>query len=145
MYEDTTYGFEQVIATIQNPLVGQMVITGEGVGSISWGYTDNNVESDVAADGDVMVSKVRSRRGTISLEVQQTSPVNKWLHNLANVQDNASPDQLLATSVRVSENFKNGILATASRAAIQKRPDKKDEAQGGRVTWVLFTPDLTTE
>lgn len=142
MYEDTTYGFEKVIATIQHPLVGQLVITGTGVGSISTAYMDNNVESDVAADSNTMVSKVRSHRGTITIELQQTSPANKWLHNLANVLDNASPDQFLGTSIRVAENFENGILSSAASAAIQKRPDGKDESNGGRVTWVFFTPDL---
>ncbi len=145
MYEDTTYGFEQVIATIQHPLVGQLVITGAGVGSVSTAYTDNSAESDLAADGNVMVTKVRSHRGTITFELQQTSSANKWLHNLANVLDNASPDQFLGTSVRIAENFRNGILASAAHATIQKRPDRKDEQNGGRVSWVFFTPDLETE
>lgn len=142
MYDDTTYAFEQVIATIQHPLVGQLVITGKGIGSISSSYMDNNAESDLAADGNVMVSKVRSHRGTITIELQQTSPANKWLHNLANVLDNADPNEFLGTSIRVAENFRNGILYSAARATIQKRPDKKDEQNGGRVTWVFFTPDL---
>lgn len=144
MYDITTYGFNKVTVTLQHSLVGQKVISGEGIGSISVAYQDNNTESDIGADGNVMVSEVLSHRGTISLELQQTSSANKWLYNLANVLDNSDPNQFLGISVRITEKFDNGLTTTAARASIQKRPDRKDEQNGGRVTWVLFSPDIET-
>ena len=144
MYGSNTYSFSRVTAVIQNALVGQKVVTGTGMGSVSVSYTDNNTESDIGADGNVMISEVVSHRGQISLEIQQTSSVNKWLHNLANVLDNASPNQFAGISIRITENFDNGLTTTAARASILKRPDRKDEQHGGRVTWVFFSPDIET-
>jgi hypothetical protein len=129
---------------MQHALVGQKVINGSGVGSVSIAYQDNNTESDLGADGNVMVSEVLSHRGTISLELQQASSANKWLHNLANVLDNSDPNQFLGISIRITEKFDNGMTTTATRASIQKRPDRKDESNGGRVTWVFFCPNIET-
>ncbi|WP_333813306.1 phage protein [Muricomes intestini] len=142
MYDSTSYSFNDVICTIQNPLAGQKVITGEGIGSISTTYTDDNTQSDLGADGAVMVSKVVSHRGQIVIEVQQTSSANKWLHNLANLLDSANVSKWLSTSIRITEKFSNGLLKSASRAALVKRPDTKDEQQGGKVSWTFMSPDL---
>ena len=138
----TTYSFSAVSCTIQHPLVGQKVINGSGIGSITVAYSDNNTESDLGADGSVMISKVLSHRGTISIELQQTSSVNKWLVNLANALDNADASQWANGTVRIAENFTDGITTNATKVAIVKRPDHKNEQNGGRVSWELFSPEI---
>lgn len=141
---NTTYSAGDVSCTMQHPLVGQRCINGSGMGSVSISYTDNLTESDQGADGSVMITKILSRRGIITLDIQQTSSTNKWLHNYANVVDNASSSEWAKGSMRIAENFENGLVTTASSLAIVKRPDRKDEQNGGHVTWEFFSPNIVT-
>lgn len=139
---DTTFAFKEVKATIQHPLVGQKVVNGEGIGTLTVSYADDLTQSDQGADGAVMVSKIESRRGTVALDIQQTSSLNKWLINYANAVQNASASQWAGGTFTMSENFTNGISVVASSLALQKRPDHVDAQNGGRVSWVFFSPNI---
>ena len=143
MAETTTYAFKEVKATVSHPLVGQKTVNGEGIGTVTVAYADDLTQSDVGADGSVMVSKIESRRGTIALEIQQTSSLNKWLINYANVIQNAAASQWAYGLFTMSENFTNGINITGANLALQKRPDHADAQNGGRVSWVFFSPNIT--
>ena len=140
---DTTYSFKNVKVTISHPLVGQRVVNGEGIGTITVAYSDDLTQSDIGADGAVMISKIESRRGTITLEIQQTSALNKWLLNYANAVQNANASQWAGGTLAVSENFTNGVNVSASNLALQKRPDHADAQNGGRVSWPFFSSNIT--
>lgn len=139
----TTYSFLSTSTTVSHPLIGQHVSNGEGLVSITVAYQDDNTASDIGADGNVMITKVKSRRGTIAIEAQQTSPFNKWMINYSNTVENAAPSYWAQGTIRATEGFDNGITISATQCAIQKRPDHKDEQNGGHVTWTMFSPNIT--
>lgn len=134
---NTTYSFKDVICTISCSLVGQKVITGEGIGSIKISYTDDNTASDIAANGDVMTSRIESDRGAISIELQQTSSDNVWLTNWFNALRNAESSAWASTSITLVEKFANGLKYVATGVSPKKRPDHNDQQQGQKVTWEL--------
>jgi hypothetical protein len=139
----TTYSFEDVSFVIQHPALGQKIANGEGIGKITVAYTDNLTESDLGADGGVMISKVLSRRGTVTLEIQQTSSVNKWLLNLANTVVNGASSGWASASITITEKFDNGVTTTASQVALIKRPDRSLAQQGDHVSWELFAANIS--
>lgn len=143
MADTTTYSFEDVKATVQHALVGQKTVNGTGIGTITIAYSDDLTSSDLGADGAVMISKVLSRRGTVTLEIQQTSSLNKWLINYANAVQNANASQWAGGTFTMSENFTNGISVVASNLALQKRPDHAAAQNGGKVSWAFFSPNIT--
>ena len=143
MADTTTYSFKEVKVTISHPLVGQKVVNGEGIGTITVAYADDLTQSDLGADGAVMISKIESRRGTVTLEIQQTSALNKWLLNYVNAVQNAAASQWAYGLFTLSENFANGVNITAANLALQKRPDHADAQNGGRVSWPFFSPNIT--
>ena len=138
----TTYSFADVSFVMSHPSVGQKSINGLGIGKITVAYADNNTESDLGADGVVMPSKIASKRGTITLDIQQTSSLNKWLLNYANVVQNASASSWTSASININENFDQGMVTKATGVALQKRPDHSDAAQGDHVSWVLFCASI---
>lgn len=138
----TTYSFEDVSFVFQHPLVGQKVVSGQGIGKINVAYTDNLTDSDLGADGAVMITKVLSRRGTITLEIQQTSSANKFLLNYANAVENADTSQWAAAGIGITELFANGVKINASNVALVKRPDHASEQNGGHVSWEFFSPNI---
>jgi hypothetical protein len=139
----TTYSFQDVTATIYHSSLGvSRTISGEGMGKITVAYTDNLTESDLGADGAVMVTKVLSARGTITLDIQQTSSANAWLIDRINTLVNADASEWAGWTITITENFDNGITISASSAALVKRPDRNDAQQGDHVSWEFFSPSI---
>lgn len=140
---NTTYSFKDVSFTITSGLVGQKQVVGEGIGSIKVTMTDELTSSEIGADGQVMTSKIESGRGSVTLEIQQTSSLNPWLHNWLNAHRNAASSEWTDTTITVVENFTNGIKTTATGVSPMKYPDSDDEQQGQRVSWAFAAQNIT--
>ena len=139
----TTYDFSQTSVTIQNPLVGQKVINGTGLKSVTWAYDDDLSPTDLGGDGMVMTSKVVSHRGTITIELQQTSAANTWLRNYFNKTENSSGNWANGT-ITVKEGFSNGAVMTATNVSPNKRPDHKSSYEGGgTLAWTFKAANIT--
>ena len=139
----TTYSFKDVNFTIKHSLVGQKNLDGTGVGRIVVAFTDDNTDSDLGSDGNVMVDKIQSKRGTVTLEIQQTASLNKWLTNCYNTVYNAATSYWAGITITVEEKYDNGINTTATGCAFRKRPDRTDDQKGGRVTWEFMSANIT--
>lgn len=138
----TTYSFSDVSMTISHPSKGQYIMeAGEGVGSITIANTNDNTAHDVAADGGVMVTKIRARNGTVAISMQQTSSLHKWLVNLYNYLEAAATDQWANTgiTVRAPKMQKKYTMAGVSP---QKPADEPFQAQGQNITWTLMAADI---
>lgn len=137
----TTYSFGDVSVSISHPSVGQHVVSGEGLGGISVTMTTERTVQDVAADGSIMVSKIKGRNGGVALTMQQTSDLNKWLKRWYNHLESASTSQWAKTKVIVRSPVM-GDLVTATGVSPQKLPDKPWQAQGQNVVWNLMAADI---
>ena len=137
----TTYAFEDLSCVIKHPSAGQFDLQGTGAGSITFAMANDVSAHDLAADGTVMVSKIKAGNGTVAIEVQQTSDLHKWLTKLYNYLTAASSDEWAQTS----------LMATAPNMqtthecdgmSVQKRGDKAYQQQGQRVTWTFMAADM---
>ena len=79
MANTTTYSFTDLAGSISHPTLGFYLFDGTGVGSVTVSKANDRTAQDVAADGSVMVSKICGNNGSITIEMQQTSPLHKWL------------------------------------------------------------------
>lgn len=141
----TSYSFGDVTCTIAHSLVGQKQVVGNSAGSVTVTMTDDRTQSGIAADGSVMHSKILSKRGSVAIEVQQTSEFNKWMINAANTVDNAPTPDWSHWTITIVENYDNGIKTTASYCALQKRPDRKNAQEGDFVTWTFLAMNVAQE
>ena len=137
----TTYSFADVAGVISHPAVGQYVATGEGTGSISVSMTTDRTAHDVAADGTVMVSKIKGRNGSITIAVQQTSALNKWLLKLYNYLEQAATPEWAGINITLRSSTMQDLIR-ATGVSFQKLPDKPFQAQGQQVSWVLMAADI---
>jgi hypothetical protein len=138
-----TYDFVSVSFVITHPLIGQNQVTGQGIGTITTTMTDDRTKMDVAADGNVMVSKIHSGIGSVTLEIQQTSILNQWLINAYNTVDNAGDGEWAQFGININELYDNGIKTTASGVAFQKLSDRKNAQTGDSVTWTFLCANIT--
>lgn len=134
----TTYSFDDVECTIIHPLVGQYVINGKGIGSISVTPSTEKTTHDVAADGSVMISKIAGDNAAINIEIQQTSELHKWLTNYYNVIL-LSPAAAWASASIIIRDPVGGSLISAYDVAPQNKAEKPYQAQGQRITWTMLS------
>lgn len=141
MAKTTTYSFLDLSGVISHGSVGSYTFNGEGVGELTIGYATERTAHDVAADGSVMVSKIPGNNGTVTMNVQQTSALHKWLVNAFNAV------WLLATSqwagfAMTFRNTSDGTSHVLSGVSFQKLADKPYQAQGQRCSWTLMAADI---
>ena len=137
----TTYSFLDMAGSIHHPVIGDFLFTGEGVGSVTVSKTTDRSAHDVAGDGSIMVSKIAGNNGTITIECQQTSPVQAWLQSWFN-QLVGLPTAEWATTSVLMKNTSTGGSHLCTGVSPQKEGDVPYQAQGSRVTWTLMCADI---
>lgn len=137
----STYSFGDVSCTISHPNFGQFVANGTGTGSITTVMANDRTAHDTAADGTVMVSKIKTRNGTLTISAQQTSELNRWLTRLFNYLDTAPSSQWAGITITIrAPNMREMITATG--VSFQKLPDRPYQQQGQQISWNLMAADV---
>lgn len=139
----STYSFKDVVGSIHSGLLDDYVFTGEGTGSISISKSTERTAHDIAADGSVMVSKIPGNNGTVTIEVQQTSPLNAWLNHWFQTLWNSKTSKWAETTLLI-KNSHLGVMHVCSGVSPSKEPDTPYTTQGSRITWQLMCADITT-
>lgn len=140
----TTYSFLDSVMVFAHPLAAApIVITGEGAGRVTLSMTDNRTEMDVAADGQVMVSKIAGNTGTVTIDVQQTSNAYKKLLTLFNALWLADTGSW-ATGTLTIRNTSDGTGHVCTGVAFVKMGDKGYAKAGAHVTWTLMAANIAS-
>lgn len=140
----TTYSFNDIKAVFSHPAYPAFTINGQGVGEIHIAYANDNTAHELAADGSVMISKIRADNGNFTISMQQTSTMHQWMKGLFN-QLMTSPTNLWAainiTISSPSGGFDNIQLTGVS---FSKRSDQPYQQQGQLVTWSFMAANIQT-
>lgn len=136
-----TYSFTDVTAVISHPNFGQFPATGEGLGSITTDMTTDRTIHEVAADGTIMVTKVKARNGTVSIVTQQTSTLHQWLTRLYNYLETASTDQWAGITISIRTPAM-AELESCTGVSFTKLPSNPRQQQGQNITWALIAADM---
>lgn len=140
----STYSFADVSVVVANPVYGQYIATGAGLGSITTDMTTERTVHDVAADGSIMVSKIKGRNGTIAMAIQQTSDFNDWLQKLYNFLESAPTSYWASTSIYIRSPIM-GDVEICTGVSFGKQPSKPRQAEGQKLTWTLMAADIQRE
>ncbi len=137
----TTYSFTDLSGALI--LAGESYIFSgqEGAGGVTISMDTDKTEMQTAADGSVMGSFIPGDAGKITIEVQQTSDLHKWLLAKYNVAKTAGAALWLSGAARF-RNIVEGSGHIATGVAFQKLPDKAYKATGQMVAWVLAAADI---
>ena len=135
-----SYSFTDCSLILSHPSLGMLTLTGKGLGSVSINMTGDRTTMDVAADGRVMTSKIKDRRATAAVQIQQTSEANKDLLKWYNYLESA-PASEWAQASGVFNSPQTGEQFVLNEVAFQKLPDRSYQAQGQMQTWNLMIAD----
>jgi hypothetical protein len=143
----TVYSFADLVFSINTPVNGN-TFTGsgqEGIKQITVSMATTRTVHDKAADGAIMVSAVPGNNGTLSLEMQQTSPLHDFLLAWFNALDTALQNKDVSNWATASMGVRNIVDGTAHNAvgiSPTKTPDKQYSEQGATVTWELMAAQI---
>jgi hypothetical protein len=137
-----TYSFSDYTAVVAHPSVGQKVLTGAGIGDLNVTMANDVTTHDVAADGAVMISKIKAGNGALAFNVQHTSDANEWFQKWYNYLTAANSAEWAKTTVTLRNNVTGIVEVNATGVSPQKRADKNMQAQGQRVMWNLMAKHI---
>ena len=118
-----TYSFTDCSLILNHPSLGILTLTGKGLGSVGINMTGDRTTMDVAADGRVMTSKIKDRRATAAVQIQQTSEANKDLLKWYNYLESA-PASEWAQASGIFNSPQTGEQFVLNEVAFQKLPDR---------------------
>lgn len=137
-----TYSFQDVTASFSCLGYGAGSSTGAGLGSIAVAMAQTKTVHEAAADGEIMISKVLGENGTITITMQQTSQLHKYLLNWYNFINNSSKTSYWAAMVIRISSTNLDDLTVATGVSPQKLADKPYQSQGQMITWTLMAAKI---
>lgn len=137
-----TYSFEDVTVSLSHKGAGAASSTGAGIGSIAIAMANDRTAHDVAADGEVMISKLPGKNGAIAITMQQTSALHKFLVKWYNYVSLAKAADWAGMNITIKSN-NLGETTVCTGVSPQKLADRGYQAQGGSVTWNLMAAEIT--
>lgn len=137
MEKFSVYSLADVVVTVNNPNVGQCVISEEGGGRIVISHTGDLSSHTTTATGYVVVNKLRAVAGSAALELPQNSPADAYMRKLIKYLTTAATDKFATTKMTVNDPA-GGKIITLVGLTPQKWPDENyDQTSSTRnYTWL---------
>ena len=137
------YSFTDLVGVITNPAAGAMItLNGTGVGEMTFAKATEHVAQELSADGSVTISRIAGQNGTITISVQQNSPINSQLMAWENFCATSSDLSLFASGAAAFLTLNDHKTFDAIGVVPKKIPDQHYAAQSGMVSWELTCATL---
>ena len=141
MPKTTVYSLADVRVVLYHQDVGQSVLSSEGIGKISVAYSGDISSHTATADGYVVVNRLRSSNGMITLEVPQNSSADEFLRKWSRFLRNARSGQFALSTLNIVDAA-GGFTVYCEGVTPQKIPDRAYDCTSGTVSWVLLAADV---
>lgn len=138
-----TYSFMEITGSIQHSSVGAYTLTGKGTGSISISSTGDKTSHETAVDGATFIMQIPGDAGQISITMQQTSDLHKWLLRWYSYLKLDTTDRSeWARTTAVIRSLSDDMTYKAVGISPLNLPTIDYQAQGKNVVWVLMVGSL---
>lgn len=137
----TTYSFSDIQMVLQFPGRPAYTLNGQGIGEISISYINDNTAHDLAADGSVMVSKIKANNANVTITMHQTSTMHTWMKGTFNYLYNSPTPLWAAGTITISSPYDDSVNLVLTGVSFTKRADQPYQQQGQMVTWNLMAAD----
>ncbi len=137
----TAYSLADLQSAIYHPDVGQCVLSDEGAGKITISRAGDLSSHTTTADGYVVINKIRSVNGTVTLEIPQNSDADKYLRKWIRYVSSTATANFHRTVMTVYDPA-GGILYTFNGVTPQKYPDITYDQTAGNVAYSLLVAEI---
>lgn len=136
----SVYSFTDCTLILRHPSLGVLTLTGQGLGSITVSMRNDRTAMDTAADGRVMISKIKDRSATATLQLQQDSEGNQTLLKWYNYLETAPTIEWAQTTATLNSPTTHEQIVM-KEVAFQKLPDRNYGPQGQQNSYGLMIAD----
>lgn len=139
----SVYSLTDTHTVINHPSVGQKVISDEGCGGgqIVISYIGEIANHQQTANGYTVISKGRSRAGSVNLEVAQNSEADMYNRRLIDYIESAPASEFALTTITMTDTA-SGITYSCTGVTPQKRPDRQYAQNGGMLNYVFLCASI---
>ena len=143
MAKYTVYSFTDVRVVMYHPKVGQCVLSTKGLGRISIARSGDLSSHTATADGYVIVNRLRSENGTITLEVPQNSSADEYLRKWARYLKNVGDSKKFAQTTLNIVDQAGKLTISCEGVTPQKIPDRTYEQTSSNLSWTLLAATVS--
>ena len=145
MAKTTVYSFADVKAVMYHQDVGQCVLSSQGLGKISISMSGDLSSHTATADGYVVVNRLKTTNGTVTIEVPQNSIGDDFLRRWAKwARATASPNRIALGTLTITDNV-SGFKTVCTGVSLQKAPDRTYDRTATNVTYTLLATTITEQ
>ena len=137
MPKTTVYSLADVKVVMYHQDVGQCVLSSEGMGKISVSMSGDLSSHTATADGYVVVNRLKSSHGMITVEVPQNSSADEFLRKWSRFLKNTESYLFALTALNIVDSM-GRFTIYCEGVTPQKIPDRTYDATSGMVSWVLL-------
>ncbi len=143
MAKYTVYSLADVKVVMYHPEVGQCVLSSQGLGRIGISYTGDLSSHTATADGYVVVNRLRTNNGSITLEVPQNSSADEFLRKWSKYLKNVGQTyQFARTALNIVDNA-GWFTIYCEGVTPQKIPDRTYDQASSNLTWTLLAASVS--
>ena len=138
------YSLADTRTVLYHPNVGQANLHQCGRGKMVISYSGDQSSHTTTADGYVVVNKLKSDNGMITLEVPQKSVADEFLSKFARYLRTCDSSRFLLGSLTVYDTAgKRTIYMTG--VTVQKAPDRTYDRTSTNLTYTLMAASVTEQ
>ena len=139
------YSFPDVKAVINHEDIGQCNLHQSGMGKITVSSASDLSSHTTTADGYVIVNRLKSTNGTITVEVPQGSAADWFLRKWARWARSLQDPNRIALGVLTITDTVAGNTITATGVSLQKAPDRVFDRTAGLVAYTFLAATLSEQ
>ena len=139
------YSLPDVKSVLYHPDVGTANLHQCGMGKIVVSAAGDLTSHTTTADGYVVVNRLRTTSGTITLEVPQNSAADAFLRRWAKwARSPANAHRIALGTLTISDDV-SGFRTTCTGVSLQKVPDRTFDRTGTNLTYTLLAATITEQ
>ncbi len=143
MAKYSVYSLADLKVVMYHKDVGRIVLSSQGLGKIGISYSGDMSSHTATADGFVVINRLRTYNGQLTLEVPQNSSADEYLRKWARYLKNVKKtNQFAKTTLNIVDQAGNFTIYCEG-VTPQKIPDRTYDQASSNLTWVLLAASIT--
>ncbi len=139
------YSLPDVKTVLYHPAVGTANLHQCGTGKITVSTAGDLTSHTTTADGYVIVNRLKTTNGTVTIEVPQNSPGDDFLRRWAKwARSTNSSDRIALGTLTITDSV-SGYKTVCTGVSLQKVPDRTWDRTATNVNYTLLAANITEQ
>jgi hypothetical protein len=139
------YSLSDCRTVLSHPDVGDANLHQCGHGKITISHAGDLTSHTVTADGYIVVNKLKSSNGTITMELPQNSMGDWFLRRWANWQKNSQDPSRVALGTLTISDAAGNFSIVCTGVTLQKVPDRVFDRTATNLVYTLLATTITEQ